>query len=125
MDNAYSALISLSSAGAILVAPPQTMTPPTFSVISLISLALNSTGARISIRSAVPPAPVMARELVLGMRRPAAATMGTMRRDTLFPGTPPMLCLSMTGWVSKWIRSPVSIIALVSQTTSSDDMLWM
>ena len=118
-------MISLSSAGAMLVAPPQAMTPPTLSVISLISSALNSTGARISIRSAVPPAPVMALELVLGMRSPAAATTGTITRDTLLPGTPPMLCLSTTGWVSKWILSPVSIMALVSHSVSWASILWM
>jgi len=107
------------------VAPPQTITPPTFSVSSLISAAENSTGANISIRSAVPPAPVMARELVLGMSSPAAATIGTMSSETLLPGTPPMLCLSITGWVSKWIRSPVSIMALVSHSTSWLSISWI
>ena len=118
-ESGYSTLISLSSAGAILVAPPQTITPPTFSVIDFISSALNATGASISIRSAVPPAPVMARLLVFGISSPAAATIGTMSSEILFPGTPPILCLSMMGWVSNSSFSPVSIIALVSHSVCS------
>ncbi len=103
----------------MFVAPPQTITPPAFSVIFWTSSAENVTGARTSIRSAVPPAPVIARELVLGIFKPAAAIMGTTRSEILFPGTPPIECLSTIGCEVKFSFSPVATIALVRCSTSS------
>jgi len=115
----------LSSAGAMFVAPPQTMTPPAFSVIRCTSDAGKATGARTSMRSAVPPAPVMARELVFGIKRPLAAMIGTIKSEILFPGTPPMECLSTMGCLVKRRRSPVSTIALVRYSISSRSRPWM
>lgn len=48
------------------------------------------TGARTSIESAVPEGEVIALVLVFGIIKPAAATMGTMIKETLLPGTPPV-----------------------------------
>ena len=44
----------------------------------------------------VPAGEVIAREDVLGIIRPLAATMATTSGVVLFPGIPPMLCLSTT-----------------------------
>jgi len=41
------------------------------------------------MESAVPEGDVIARVEVLGIINPTAATMGTMIKVTLFPGTPP------------------------------------
>jgi len=46
-------------------------------------------GAKTSIESAVPDGDVMALVEDFGIVNPAAATIGTIIRDTLFPGTPP------------------------------------
>ena len=62
---------------------------------------------------------VIARELVFGIFRPLAAMIGTTRRDILFPGTPPIECLSTMGWVWNVSCSPVSTIARVRCSTSS------
>jgi hypothetical protein len=54
------------------------------------SSEVNVTGARTSIESAVPEGEVIAFVLVFGIIKPAAATMGTMIKETLLPGTPPV-----------------------------------
>ncbi len=110
--------MKMSSVGARPSLPPQTIAPPTFKAISLNSSAVNSTGARTSIVSAVPVGLVMALLDVFGMRTPKDATIGTMRRLTLFPGTPPMECFSNAG-LPKSIFSPVSTMALVRASISS------
>ncbi len=92
--NGYSTFMNKSSAGARLTPPPQHIIPFVWLTISTIFSALNVTGARTSMVSAVPEAEVMALDDVFGMVRPAAATIGTIKRVTLFPGTPPILCLS-------------------------------
>ncbi len=119
IERGCSTFIILSSAGAMFVAPPQAITPPTFSVISFISSTLKFTFARTSIVSAVPLAEVIALLAVFGISNPAEATVGTIIRDILFPGTPPMLCLSTTIPLSKYSLSPLSIIALVNHSISS------
>ncbi|MHA1197595.1 MAG: hypothetical protein ACTSSM_16075 [Promethearchaeota archaeon] len=48
------------------------------------------------MESAVPEGEVIALVEVLGIISPAAATIGTIIKETLFPGTPPVLCLSKT-----------------------------
>jgi len=52
--------------------------------------------ARTSIVSAVPDGLVIARDEVFGIRTPAAVRIGMMIMVVLFPGTPPMQCLSPT-----------------------------
>jgi len=64
----------------------------------------NITGARTSMESAVPEGEVIALVDVFGIIKPAAAIIGTIIKETLFPGTPPfsyktdtalnVLCLS-------------------------------
>jgi hypothetical protein len=88
------------------------------SAIFLSFLASKLMFANTSTMSAVPAAELMAREEVLGMRSPAAATIGTTRRVTLFPGTPPTEWKSKTGPRSNWIVSPVVTMALVRSTVS-------
>ncbi|MBA7700852.1 hypothetical protein ES703_109577 [subsurface metagenome] len=56
--------------------------------------ASKATGARTSIESAVPEGEVIALVDDFGIVNPAAATIGTMISVTLFPGTPPVECLS-------------------------------
>ena len=70
------------------------------------------TGQRVSTRSAVPAGEVMAREEVLGIVYPAAATMGTTSMLVLSPGMPPTLCLSRMGPGPKSRLFPVATIAL-------------
>ena len=64
----------------------------------------------------------MARDEVLGMRSPAAATMDTTMGVILLPGTPPMLWKSKMGPLSKGTRSPVFTMALVNSAISSRSM---
>jgi hypothetical protein len=47
--------------------------------------------------SAVPAGDVMARDEVLGIVNPQAATMGTMIMLVRLPGRPPTQCLSTIG----------------------------
>ncbi len=63
--------------------------------------------------SAVPAGEVMAREEVLGMSMPWAATMGTTSMEVRLPGMPPMQCLSATSGSCQSRRSPVSSMARV------------
>jgi len=69
--------------------------------------------------SAVPAGEVMARDEVLGMRRPQAAMMGTMIMVVRLPGSPPTQCLSMTTPSPQWMRSPTLTMARVSAMVSS------
>ena len=101
-----------SSAGASSKAPPQTKHPPVFATTPLISSILRFTGQRVSTLSAVPAGEVIAREEVLGIVYPAAATMGTTSMDVLSPGIPPTLCLSRIGPSPKLMVFPVATIAL-------------
>ena len=76
------------------------------------------TGQRVSTLSAVPAGEVIAREEVLGMVNPAAATMGTTSMEVLSPGMPPTLCLSRMGPSPKLSVFPVATIALDSASFS-------
>ena len=68
----------------------------------------SSTGASVSIMSAVPAGEVMAREEVLGIVSPAAATMATTSGVVRLPGSPPTQCLSTIGVRPQSMRSPTS-----------------
>jgi len=70
----------------------------------------NSTGAITSIVSAVPAGEVIARDEVLGIVRPKAVTIGTTIRVVLFPGRPPIQCLSTTNGEDHVSLVPTSII---------------
>ena len=59
--------------------------------------ASRSTGAMVPIVSAVPAGLVIARDEVLGISMPCAATMGTTTIVTRLPAVPPSECLSTTG----------------------------
>jgi len=119
MPNGYSTWMKRSSAGASSNEPPQTRHPPVFLTTFLISSMDKLTGQRVSTRSAVPAGEVMAREEVLGMVKPAAATMGTTSIDVLSPGMPPTLCLSRIGPVPKSSVLPVVIMARESASVSA------
>ena len=112
--------INKSSAGARSRAPPQTRQPPVFPTILLMSDSSSSTGMSISALSAVPEGEVMAREEVLGMVSPAAATTGTAKRLVLSPGIPPILCLSHTIPPKERV-DPVSTIASINELDSLTD----
>ncbi len=81
--------ISMLSAGDMSKAPPQTIKAFSLATISFNSSELKATGANTSILSAVPDGDVIARVLVFGIVKPVAATIGTITRETLLPGTPP------------------------------------
>ena len=66
-----------SSAGAKSKAPPQTRQPFVLFTTVFISFTDRFTGHRISKRSAVPAGDVTAREDVLGIVKPAAATIAS------------------------------------------------
>ena len=117
-DNGYSARISLSSAGAKSRAPPQTRQPFVFSTIFFISSIEKETLQNTSIVSAVPAGLVIARDDVFGIVSPAAATIATTIGVTLFPGTPPILCLSTTYFRFHSKLSPSFTIARVTANTS-------
>ena len=84
-----------------------------------IAATSSVTGASISIVSAVPEGDVIARDEVLGITTPHAATMGTMISVVRLPGRPPTQCLSITGENGQRMRSPTSTIARVNATISS------
>ena len=67
----------MSSAGLRRTAPPQTMQPDSCSTTRLIDGRSRSTGAIVSIVSAVPAGDVIARDDVLGIVSPCAATTET------------------------------------------------
>jgi hypothetical protein len=66
------------------------------SVLKIGQSQAESTRANTSIVSAVPAGDVIARDDVLGIVSPCAATIGTTIIDVRFPGMPPMQCLSTT-----------------------------
>lgn len=109
----------MSSAGLSRTEPPQTMQPPVRSTTRRMLGTSRFTGASTSIVSAVPAGEVMAREEVLGIVRPQAATMGTTSRVVRLPGRPPTQCLSTTSGRPQSMRSPTPIMAFVSETVSA------
>lgn len=111
MPSGYSTWMNRSSAGAKSNAPPQTRQPFVFFTTAFISFMERFTGQRDSTLSAVPAADVTARDDVLGIVNPAAATIGTTSSDVLSPGMPPMLCLSSIGVSPKSSVLPVSTMA--------------
>ena len=115
----YSTLMSMSSTGARFMEPPHASTPPTSSAILFRSVVFISTLQKVSTKSEVPHALLMARDDVFGSISPAAATMETTMGVTLFPGTPPTLWKSNTGVRSNSILSPVLTIATVMSAISS------
>ena len=78
---------------------------------SFISSTETSTRASTSIVSAVPAGEVIAREDVLGMVRPCAATIGTTIMEVRLPGMPPMQCLSTTIGLGHFSCVPATAIA--------------
>ena len=101
------------------MAPPHTNAPPTVSPISLSFSADTSMLQKVSTKSDVPQALLMARDDVLGIISPAAAQMDTTMGVILFPGTPPMLWKSYTGPLSNLMTSPVSTMARAKAAISS------
>ena len=87
-------VITLSIVGAIPNFSPLIIVPFVLFAISTTSSGVKSTSANTPIVSTVPDALVIAFVEVLGVNKPAAARIGTINKLTLFPGTPPMLCLS-------------------------------
>ena len=65
---------------------------------------------------------MMAREEVLGIVRPHAATIGTTSNVVRFPGNPPMQCLSTTTSLSHFRCTPLSTMARVSAMVSAMSM---
>ena len=84
-----------------------------------------STSQNVSTKSDVPHALLMAREDILGIMTPAAATMETTIGVILLPGTPPKLWKSNTGCLSNLIMSPVWAIAFVKSAISSMSIPFM
>ena len=125
MPKGYSTWMKRSSAGARSKAPPQTRQPLVFATTFLISSMVKFTGQRVSTLSAVPEGEVIAREEVLGIVYPAAATMGTTSMLVLSPGIPPTLCLSRMGPLPKSIVFPVATIALDNASFSLVLKPWM
>ena len=109
----------MSSAGLNLTAPPQTMHPPSCSTTLRMARISRFTGASVSMVSAVPAGEVMARDEVLGIVRPYAATMGTISSVVRLPGSPPTQCLSTTGDEGQLMRSPTSTMARVRAMVSA------
>ena len=85
----------MSSAGDRLTCPPQTR-QPRHAADDLLHLVDDIDPGQYLMVSAVPAGEVIAREDVLGMVRPCAATIGTTIMEVRFPGMPPMQCLSTT-----------------------------
>ena len=110
--------IRISSAGDRLTWPPQTKQPRQAATTSLISSTLRSTRASTSMVSAVPAGEVIARDEVLGMVRPCAATIGTTIIEVRFPGMPPMQCLSTTTGLGHLNCVPARAIALTKASSS-------
>src|SRR3989344_1764851 len=118
MLNGCSTLIILSSAGARLIEPPQTMQAPILFTIFFILSTLKETFVSTSTVSAVPAGLVIDLDDVFGTVRPAAARIGTIIIVVLLPATPPTQCLSMTGFFLSFNTSPVAIIAFVRSMVS-------
>lgn len=98
MPSCFSILIIFESAGTIPNPPPQTRQAFVFFTIFLTSSKENSTFAIVSITSAVPDAEVIARDELFGIINPAAAQIETTIGVVLFPGIPPIECLSTTNF---------------------------
>jgi hypothetical protein len=118
-DSGRSTEISTSSAGERSADAPQARQPRSSRTISSSRANGSSTSARHSIVSAVPAGDVIARDEVFGISIPCAATIGTISIDVRFPGMPPMLCLSTTGFSCQSSRRPAAVIASVRNSTSS------
>jgi hypothetical protein len=108
----------MSSAGLSRTEPPQTMQAPVRSTVRRIAAMSRSTGASTSIVSAVPAGEVIARDEVLGIVSPQAATMGTTRSVVRLPGRPPTQCLSTTSG-----RGPSPAVAHVDHRPRQRDGL--
>lgn len=113
--------MSLSSTGAKSSAPPHTMHPFVFLTTFCSSGMDKLTGASTSMESAVPAALVMLLELVLGIRNPALAMMGTTIMLAL-PLVPPMQCLSSTGLFPNDNCFPLAMSAFVMDVVSSSSI---
>ena len=81
-------------------------------MIDLTSSVPRSTLQKVSTKSAVPHALLIARDDSFGILRPAAATIETTMGVILLPGMPPKLWKSKTLSEPNDILSPVSAIAL-------------
>ena len=112
-------MITISSTGARFIEPPHANTPPTSSDTRFRESASISTLQKVSTKSDVPHALLMARDESLGIMMPAAATIETTMGVILLPGTPPRLWKSNTGSLSNSMMSPVLAIALVKSAISS------
>ena len=117
-SSARSTRMSMSSAGLSLTAPPHTTHPPSRSTTRRMAAVSSSTGAMVSMVSAVPAGDVIARDEVFGIIRPSDATIATMIGVVRLPGSPPALCLSTTMPAGHRSRSPTSTIAWVSARIS-------
>src|SRR3989338_1412994 len=106
MPRGFSTWIILSSAGARFNAPPQTRQPLILETILFILLISKLTLHNTSIVSAVPAGLVIDLLDVFGIVNPAAAIIGTKIIDVLFPGIPPMQCLSTIGYLFTRKTSP-------------------
>lgn len=116
---ARSTLISRSSTGLSEIAPPHTKQPCSCLTTSRIFSMERATVVMVSMVSAVPAGEVMAREEVLGMVSPAAATIDTTTGVVRLPGKPPTQCLSRMFSRPQSRRSPALTMASVSQVISS------
>lgn len=112
-SSAFSTRIKRSSAGLKDTEPPQTTQPFSFSTTLRIAATSRSTLVSTSIVSAVPAGDVMARDDVLGMVKPCAATMATTIGVVLLPGKPPTQCLSTISSCPQSSLSPLSTMARV------------
>jgi len=117
-------LIILSSADARSTPPPQVMNPPTFWAIFLSFGASFMMFANTSIVSAVPDGLVIARDEVFGIMIPAAVIIGMMIIVVLFPGTPPIQCLSATILLPNLSCCPFFTIAFVRSDVSLSLRPW-
>ena len=86
----------MSSVGLSATEPPQARQAPCAFTTARICSKLSVTLVSVSMVSAVPAGEVMARDEVLGISRPLAATMATTMGVVRLPGRPPTQCLSST-----------------------------
>ncbi len=95
-SRARSTRMMMSSVGLSATEPPQARHAPSFSTTARMASKLSVTLVSVSMVSAVPAGEVIAREDVLGMSRPLAATIATTMGVVRLPGRPPTQCLSST-----------------------------
>src|SRR3989338_7945275 len=113
MFSIFSTFIILESAVTMFnLPPPQIKHALVFFIIFLTSFTENSTGAIVSITSAVPAALVIALEEDFGIINPAEAHIETTIGVVLFPGIPPIECLSATNLFLNFNLLPELNIAL-------------